>query len=55
MRQSLANTPGTPSDVNMGEVTEPKVQLLENQRITREVSERVVRRVLVRREQNRPR
>ena len=54
IRKSLANTPGTPSDVNMEEVTEPKVKLLENQPITREVSERVVRRVLVRREQNRP-
>lgn len=55
IRQSWANTPGTPSDVNMEEVTEPKVQLLENQLITREVSERMVRRVVVRREQNRPR
>ena len=46
---------GTPGDVNMEEAAGLQVQLLERQNVTREVSERMVRRVLVRREQYRPR
>lgn len=45
----------TPGDVNMEEAAGPQVQLLEKQNVTRAVSERMVRRVVVRREQYRPR
>ena len=44
----------TVSDVNMEEAAAPQVQLLEKQNVNREVSERMVRRVVVRREQYRP-
>lgn len=49
----LAISSGTPVDVNMEEPAGPQVQLLEKQNVTREVSERMVRRVVVRREQYR--
>ena len=56
MRQvDLAISSGTPGEVNIEEAAGPQVQLLENQNINREVSERMVRRVVVRREQYRPR
>ena len=52
MRQAdLAIASGTPGDVNMEEAAGPQVQLLEKQNVSREVSERMVRRVVVRREQ----
>ena len=51
----LAFASGTPGDVNMEEATGPQVQLLETQNVTRAVAERMVRRVVVRREQYRPR
>ena len=55
MRQAdLAIASGTPGDVNMEEAAGPRVQLLVTQNVTREVSERMVRRVIVRREQYRP-
>ena len=54
MRQA-DSVSGTPGDVNMEEAAGPQVQLLEKQNVTREVSERMVRRVVVRREQYRPR
>ena len=44
-----------PGDVDMEEAAGPQVQLLVKQDVTREVSERMVRRVVVRREQYRPR
>lgn len=44
----------TLSDVNMEEAAAPQVQLLKKQNVNREVSERMVRRVVVRREQYRP-
>ena len=46
---------GTPGDVNMEEAAGLQVQLLERRNVTREVAERTVRRVVVRREQYRPR
>ena len=46
---------GTPGDVNMEEAAGPQILLQEKQNVTREVSERMVRRVVVRREQYRPR
>ena len=57
MRQQVdsAISSGTPGDVDMEEAAGPQVQLLEKQNVTREVSERMVRRVVVRREQYRPR
>lgn len=56
MRQAdLAISSGIPGDANMEEAAGPQVQLLEKQNVNREVSERVVRRVVVRREQYRPR
>ena len=56
MRQmDLAISSGTPGDVDMEEPAGPQVQLLEKQNVNREVSERMVRRVVVRREQYRPR
>ena len=56
MRQAdLAISSGTPGDANMEEAAGPQVQLLEKQNVTRAVSERMVRRVVVRREQYRPR
>ena len=56
MRQAdLAISSGTPGDANMEEAAGPQVQLLEKQNVTRAVSERMVRRVVVRREQHRPR
>ena len=56
MRQAdLAVSPGTLGDANMEEAAGPQVQLLEKQNVTRAVSERMVRRVVVRREQHRPR
>ena len=57
MRQQVdsAISSGTPRDVDMEEAAGPQVQLLEKQNVTREVSERMVRRVVVRREQYRPR
>ena len=51
----LAIASGTPGDVNMKEAAGPRVQLLEKQNINREVSERMVRKVFVRREQYLPR
>lgn len=54
MQQSIANAPETPSDVNMEEATSPQVSLSTGCKITSEVSERMVRRVVQRREQNRP-
>ena len=55
MRQAdLAISSGTPGDVNKEEAAATQVQLLEKQNVTREVSERMVRRVIVRREQYRP-
>ena len=54
MRQA-DSVSGTPGDVNMEEAAGPQVQLLAKQNVTREVSERMVRRVVVRREQYRPR
>ena len=50
MRQAAS-----PGDVNMEETAGPQIQLLERQNVNREVSERMVRRVVVRREQYRPR
>ena len=56
MRQAdLAISSGTPGDANMEEAAGPQVQLLEKQNVTRAVSERMVRRVVVRRDQHRPR
>lgn len=57
MRQQvdMAISSGTPGDVDMEEAAGPQVQLLVKQNVTREVSERMVRRVVVRREQYRPR
>lgn len=56
MRQAdLAISSGTPGHANMEEAAGPQVQLLEKQNVTREVAERMVRRVVVRREQYRPR
>ena len=56
MRQAdLAIASETPGDVNMEEAAGPQVQLLKKQNVNREVAERVVRRVVVRREQYRPR
>ena len=56
MRQvDLAIASGTPGDDNMEEAAGPQVQLLVKQNVSREVSERMVRRVVVRREQYRPR
>ena len=55
MREAdLAIALGTPGDVNMEEAAGPQVQLLVTQNVTMEVSERMVRRVIVRREQYRP-
>ena len=55
MREAdLAIASGTPGDVNMEEAAGPRVQLLVTQNVTREVSERMVRRVIVRRERYRP-
>ena len=54
MRQA-DSVSGTPGDVNMEEAAGPQVQLLERQNVNREVSERMVRKVVVRREQYRPR
>ena len=51
----LAISSGPPGDVDMEEAAGPQVQLLVKQDVTREVSERMVRRVVVRREQYRPR
>ena len=51
----LAIASGTPGDVNMEEAAGLQVQLLERRNVTREVAERTVRRVVVRREQYRPR
>ena len=51
----LAIASGTPGDVNMEEVAGPQVQLMERRNVTREVAERMIRRVVVRREQYRPR
>ena len=55
LRQPLdmAISSETPGD--MEEAAGPQVQLLVKQNVTREVSERMVRRVVVRREQYRPR
>ena len=50
MRQAAS-----PGDVNMEETAGPQIQLLERQNVNREVSERMVRRVVVRSEQYRPR
>ena len=57
MRQQVdvAISSGPPGDVDMEEAAGPQVQLLVKQDVTREVSERMVRRVVVRREQYRPR
>ena len=56
MREAdLAIASGTPGDVNMEEAAGLQVQLLERRNVTREVAERTVRRVVVRREQYRPR
>ena len=56
MRQAdLAIASGTPGDDNVEEAAGPQVQLLEKQNVSREVSERMVRRVVVRREQYLPR
>lgn len=56
MRQAdLAIASGTPGDDNMEEPAGPQVQLLKKQNVSREVSERMVRRVVVRREQYLPR
>ena len=47
MRQAdLAIASGSRGDVNMEEAAGPQVQLLEKQNVTREVSERMVRRVV---------
>ena len=47
MRQAdLAIASGSPGDVSMEEAVGPQVQLLEKQNVTREVSERMVRRVV---------
>ena len=47
MRQAdLAIASGSPGDVNMEEAAGPQVQLLEKQNVTREVSERMVRRIV---------
>ena len=54
MQQSIANAPETPSDVNMEEATSPQVSLSTDCKITSEVSERMVRRVVQRREPDRP-
>ena len=54
MRQADSAS-GTLGDVNMEEAAGPQVQLLERQNVNREVSERMVRKVVVRREQYRPR
>ena len=51
----LAIASGAPGDVNMEEVAGPQVQLMERRNVTREVAERMIRRVVVRREQYRPR
>ena len=51
----LAIASGSPGNVNMEEAAGPQVQLLERQNVNREVSERMVRRVVVRSEQYRPR
>ena len=51
----MAISSGTPGDVDMEEPAGPQVQLLVKQDVSREVSERMVRRVVVRREQYRPR
>ena len=56
MREAdFAIASGTPGDFNMEEAADPQVQLLVRQNVNREVSERMVRRVVVRREQYRPR
>ena len=56
MRQAdLAVASGTPGDINLEEAAGLQVQLLERRNVTREVAERMVRRVVVRREQYRPR
>ena len=56
MREAdLAVASGTPGDINMEEAAGLQVQLLERRNVTREVAERMVRRVVVRREQYRPR
>ena len=54
-RLDMAISSETPGDVDMEEAAGSQVQLLVKQNVTREVSERMVRRVVVRREQYRPR
>ena len=56
MREAdLAVASGTPGDINLEEAAGLQVQLLERRNVTREVAERMVRRVVVRKEQYRPR
>ena len=54
MPQNISNSPIIPSDVEMEEAANPVSLSSTDCEITSEVSERIVRRVVQRREQNRP-